>query len=700
MFRNTLNGSYLLYASTILLSAFLLFAVQPIAGKHLLPWFGGSSSVWATSLLFFTSLLFVGYLYVFLLTRYGGQRQAQIHAMIVFLGTSVALISYLGWGSLFPPLLAIVGADAPPAQNLLVALLIALGAPYFLLSTTGPLLQYWYGTSSHNESSGQSPREPYKLYALSNFGSLLALVLYPFAIEPAISLVREEQWWMWLFFLYALLCALVCVAAYRLRHAVVATSETLISIAPTRIFIWTALAALPAFLLVASTTHLTQVIAPVPLLWVLPLMLYLVTFILAFAGRGSSIFVPLLWLLSVIAAYWYIPYNFGDIVLQIGSSLLVLFFAGLACHAKLYEMRPPTGQLPLFYVLVSFGGMLGTLCASLIAPLIFPDFWEFPLGIALSAVVAAALLSELFFPRILNNEKIRLLRVAFAIFSCILFLQVVLDDDAIPTISSRNFYGNVQVRFDEDTTRLMHGTTLHGTQYNAQKWANIPTTYYSETSGAGLSIREAQMRQGERGVRVAVVGLGTGTIASYCRPGDTYVFYEIDARVQDIATKYFSYLSHCKDAEVRIGDGRILLEHERADGQLGAYDVILVDAFSDDTIPVHLMTAQAVDLYRVHLRGESGIIAVHTSNRYLDLPPIVMRIALALGLNATVIQDEGGGPGASSSQWVLLTPDGSIFASSVFKDANSWLPEPSEVLWTDDFTSILHVLDVPLPWAK
>ena len=537
------------------------------------------------------------------------------------------------------------------------------------------------------------------MYALSNLGSLLALVLYPFVIEPIVPLFREEHWWIGSFFVYALLCAFVCRAAYRLRPTAISGAEAIPAVAPTRILTWIALAALPAFLLVATTTHLTQVIAPVPLLWVFPLALYLLTFIIAFAGRGSWIFVPLLWVASAIAAYLYLSYDYGDILLQIGSSLLVLFFGGLACHARLYEMRPPTAQLPLFYVLVSFGGMFGTLCASIVAPLIFPDFWEFPLGIALSAAVASALLAEGFFPRILDTEKIRLTRIAFTALAAILFMQVVLEDSGVATISSRNFYGNTQVRFDEETTRLTHGTTLHGTQYNAKKWANIPTTYYSETSGAGRAIREAEKLRGNEGVRVAVVGLGTGTLASYCRDGDAYVYYEIDAHVKDIATQYFSYLSHCRNVEVRIGDGRILLERERVQQELGGYDVVLIDAFSDDTIPVHLVTAQAVDLYRAHLRSEMGIIAIHTSNRYLDLPPVVLRIAAALGLNAMVVRDSGdSNAGASSSQWVLLSPDPSVFTSSTFEDTDSWLPKPADVLWTDDFTSILHVLDLPVPW--
>lgn len=690
-FRNAFTPGYLLYAGTIFLGAFLLFAVEPIAGKHLLPWFGGSSSIWATSLLFFTTTLFLGYLYVYLLTRFPEKRQPFIHAIIIVLSLIPAALSLFVWHSLFPSLLWTLTDTEPPSLNVLLALLTSIGMPFLLLATAGPLLQYWRGTSTH--------KEPYKLYALSNVASLLALVCYPLLIEPHISLHVQERTWMMSFALFAVLYAVVCVRYVREEHHSHEHAQIIAPLGTRAMLLWIALAALPAFLLVATTTQITQVIAPVPLLWIIPLMLYLITFIVAFSGRGQSTFVPLLLLICAALAYRYTSASLYAVLPQLLSDLLLLFFCGLSCHSLLYKMRPATQKLPLFYLLISFGGMLGTLFASLVSPLVFSNFSEFPLGLALSAILAGVVIDESFFPRMLKHRTILLTRIVFACIVATLFFQLILSGTGSTAIASRNFYGNVSVNFTYDGTVLFHGATMHGMQFNDAKRALLPVSYYVPTSGVGRAVVYEESLRGKGGVRAGVIGLGTGTMASYCRPGDAYVFYEIDPRIQILARKYFSYLSHCAGSEVREGDARILLEKELESKQPGNYDLLVVDAFSNDTIPVHLLTKQAVELYAAHLRGPQSIIAIHTSSRYLNLSPIVLRLAAQTGMSAIMVFTDGeSSPGGVMSVWVILTKDPSAFGSPAFAHTDTPLPKASDAIWTDDYTALFPVLNVPLRW--
>jgi hypothetical protein len=675
-----MGGAYLLYATTIFLSALLLFSVEPIAGKYVLPWFGGSSSVWATSLLFFTGMLFFGYLYVFILTRASLNRQVTIHAAVIVLIAAYTVVSLVRSHAPYPPLDWTVGNAASPYFNVLRALFAAIGGPFFLLSTTGPLLQYWYGTSAN--------REPYKLYAFSNAGSLLALIGYMTLIEPGSTLHVQENVWLVLFFLAVLLTLFVAFffrgnpkTEPRESDATMPGTRTLLS--------WLALAALPTFMLVATTTDITQKIAPVPLLWVIPLSIYLFTLILAFAGFGQSRYVPLIFFAAATWAYLLTPGSSDTVLYTIAAYLLLLFFCGLCCHARLYALRPQTGRLPLFYLFLSLGGMLGTLGASILAPLIFKDFWEFPLGIALSGCVAFYLLSDVFFPRILDEGKIKLTKLLFVFVAAALFTNVVLADGAYPfALNFRNFYGVAQVGFGDGFVALSNGTTLHGLQYTDPAKQYEPTTYYTSDSGVGRAVTYEEAIQKGSPLRVGVVGLGAGVLAAYCRPGDAYVFYEIDPKIVSIARTYFSFLSHCAGSEVRLGDARQVLQEEALAGKPGKYDILAVDAFNDDTIPVHLLTLQAFELYEEHLRSPQSVIAIDVSNRYLDLAPVVFRIAAESGFSATEVY-------AQDSVWVVLSKDPAIFRSSEFKDANTSLPKPSSTIWTDDYTSIFSVLNLP-----
>lgn len=680
-------GNYFISAATIFLSAFLLFAIQPIASKHLLPYFGGSSSVWATSLVFFTAILFLGYAYVYVLTTQRSFVQMLVHGIVILSAIVATMIAIILWGSIYPPLDWITGSALAPSMRVLIALSVSVGIPYFLLSTTGPLLQYWYGVTSS--------REPYKLYALSNAGSLLALVSYPFLIEPNIPLPTEETIWAVLFFLYGLLLVIITVTIRNIPshvHALMPSAGT-----RTRKLEWIAYAALPAFLLVATTTVLTQLISPVPLLWVVPLALYLLTFIFAFSGMVRVRFMPLFLLVAATAAYLYTPATPQEIVPETLAYLLLLFFTGLFCHARLYELRPETPALPFFYLCTSLGGVIGTILASLVAPVLFNDFWEFPLGLAVAASLAVFFIPDEFYPRIVRERTIRMIRILTPFVFAVMLTNSVVAGVSPDTLASRNFYGAVQVNFTDEATVLLHGTTMHGLQPTEREWSYVPTTYYTQNTGIARAIRYAQS-ENQGGTRVGIIGLGTGSLAAYCEMNDDYIFYEIDPRIEDIARKYFSYLARCEGSEVRIGDGRILLGSESATSSL--YDVLAVDAFTDDAIPAHLLTKEAVALYMSSLSSENGIIAMHTSNRFLVLAPVLLSIARELGLTAMVVNDDGeGGYMSSGSQWVLLSKNPKVFNADAFIGVSRWsAPVPLPAPWTDTYTSLFSVLSVPLPF--
>ena len=671
------------YGFTIFLSAFLLFQIQPMIGRSLLPSFGGSVAVWGTSLVFFTTALFVGYLYVYLISTLSSRAQARIHVTAI----SAALVwlcgVYLFTGSLYMPIDWVFGAAQTPSLQVLLGLFATIGVPYFLLSTTGPLLQHWYAR--------EKGEEPYHLYALSNLGSFLALGTYPFLIEPGFGLGAQQGIWMFFF----LICAVLLIVITRSSHAheekhrgaaEVISLQTLAS--------WLGFAALPAALLVATTARITQVIAPIPFLWVVPLALYLLSFILAFRGWGAGALTPFLALVSAAASFIYLEWSFADFSRQAVANLALLYFGSLYCHALLYKLRPSAHSSSFYYVWTALGGAVGTLLMSMIAPLLFVDFLEFLIAVAVLAALAVKCFPARTYLRDEYHKNAAGFKGALVAIILLLFnshLENTYDDSIY---RSRNFYGQVRVTETEEMRNLYHSTTLHGTQFMDAERFDTPTTYYSPTSGVGRALVYTQSNNLDRTVKVAVVGLGTGTLASYCFDSDLFTFYEIDPRIEEVARTYFSYLDSCAGAEVRYGDGRLNLERELKSGIKGEYDVMAIDAFSDDTVPVHLLTKEAVELYFAHMRDDNSILAIHTSNRYLELSPVVMRVAIELGLSAMVIEDYGEGEGATTSQWVLLSKNAEVFADKLFVEAASEPPTGGAPLWTDDYANVFATVDL------
>ena len=689
-----------LFASTILLSAFLLFLVQPIIAKQILPWFGGTSAVWTTCLVFFQVLLLAGYSYSHWTTRRLNPRtQSNLH--IALLVVSLAFLPIIP-----SPLLKPAGEE-DAALRIIVLLAATIGLPYLLLSTTGPLLQKWI-----------APRFPekkvYRLFALSNFGSLVGLLSFPFLIEPFAA--SRLQSWVWSG-AYALFVATCAACAWQARRGLPAVPRPVSTTHELQLdpgadtppslgqyALWLVLAALGSLMLLAATSHMTQNIASVPFLWVVPLTLYLLTFVLAFEGRGGRGWYEQKWLLLpalllFVAMSWGLSANRG--VLDVGIAIPLysvgMFFACLFCHGELANRKPAPRYLTHFYLCLSAGGALGGLLVGLVAPRVFPTYYELPL--ALFALSALALWLAWDRKALLGPAVIATFATAYSGFSYIGFLK----DDVI--LLQRNFYGTLRVREagsgEYQVRRLLHGVILHGEQFTQAPRRDEPGTYYARSSGVGLAI-ESKQAQGP--VKLGVIGLGVGTLTAYGRSGDTIRIYELDPDVLALARSHFSYLAAAGQRgatlEFEIGDARLSLERELARKQPQGFDVLAVDAFSSDSIPVHLITREAIEVYARHL-APGGVIAIHISNRFLNLQPVLANIAAATGLTVRHVADSPQDDSfASTTDWVLMARDAkSLESGELAKRAEALAPVPQMSLWTDQFNNLLDVLKTS-PWEE
>ena len=663
-----------LFALTIFGSAFLLFLVQPVIAKLILPWFGGSAGVWTTCMVFFQVGLLAGYAYAdAIVRRLTPRRQALLHtALLVASLATLPIVPAASWKP--------VGAD-DPIGAILGLLVVTLGLPYFLLSTTSPLLQAWL-------AQRHPDRNPYRLFALSNLASLGALLAYPFLIEPAVRTRVQAYAWSVAYAVFAVLC--IATAWRNLDRARPLPRDAPAEALPprSRQVLWCGLAATSSVLLLSVTNHLTQNVAAVPLLWIVPLSIYLATFILCFE---SARLYPRDTLLPVVAAAlgvmaWCIADRrlAHQLGLQVGVFSFGLFVVCMFCHGELARLKPAPRHLTRFYLMVSLGGALGGVLVGIVAPLLLPARFE----LALCLVAAACLLLW----QVRGDARVYALLASAAIATTVgAGIVRVVDFYDGTIVATRNFYGvlRVQQYGDDEATRertLVSGTIMHGVQYFAPQLRRRATSYYTTTSGIGRLLETLHPRMTP--LRVGVIGLGTGTLAVYGTPGDLYRFYDINPQVLTIARRDFTYLS---DSDARIetplGDARLTLERE-APADL---DVLAVDAFSSDAIPVHLITREALALYAKHLRP-GGVVAFHVTNRFLDLVPVVAGIAKANGMDAVWIHDEGGTL-ASRSDWVLVSRDHALLASPRIADAATPIPEHRDWgVWTDDFNNLFQVL--------
>jgi len=742
-------------AVTILLSSFLLFLVQPILAKQMLPWFGGSAGVWAVCLVFFQAVLVLGYAYAHWLSRArAASRQFTLH--IALLLASCLTLPVIP-GSFWKP------TDAgEPTLRILGLLAATAGMPYFLLASTAPLLQKWLSTAGSTASQRLSI---YRLYALSNFGSLVGLLCYPFVIEP-FAPVRTQAWvWSAGYGLFVI-CSVAYAWVRRRLPDLPAEAGTPAAEQPPslrRYAYWIGCAALGSALLLSTTNQMTQNVAAVPLLWLVPLSLYLLSFTICFEGRsGRGWYERRYWLtpamLATGAMAWAL-YAEPTVYVALPVFAVGLFLACVVCHGELAARKPGPQYLTHFYLSLSVGGALGGLLVGLAAPQLFSGYWEMPLALValallgvrcssretgmgkarawatsvLLAAVAAALIllmlgdlpkaldaytlpwtkiaegdarwgllalmvvCAVLFQRYRVWTGVALTALACAVTLGCSYYQRIAADTAY---AARNFYGTLRVVAQPyprgRTLRLRHGTTLHGLQVMRLPERKQPTTYYSETSGIGRALLSEE-RAGSA-LRVGSVGLGAGTLAAYGRPGDLFRMYEINPAVLDIATNRFAYLSDSgASIEPVLGDARLSLERELASGDFGSeserFDVLSLDAFSGDAIPVHLLTREAFAVY-TRVTKPDGIIAFHLSNRYLDLPPIIGQIARDAGFQAVLIADR---PRVTTitnaSDWVLVTRNAAFLRQTdIAAHSQPIASRGSLPIWTDQFTNLFQIL--------
>jgi SAM-dependent methyltransferase len=761
----------LLYAATILLSAFLLFQVQPVIAKIILPWFGGSAAVWTTCLLFFQVVLLLGYLYAHLLARYLRPRvQSTVHVTLL-LASVLALPVYPNASWKHP-------AAGDPGLAILGLLAVAVGLPYFLLSSTGPLLQVWYARQFRGAV-------PYRLYALSNAGAMFALLSYPFLFEPVATTHQQAAIWSVAYGAFLALC--IWTAFRTARAAELAPPES--APAPDaaagngkpgarEYAFWLLLPTCASVLLLAISNHIAQNVAAIPFLWVLPLSLYLLSFILCFDGRGWFRYrrFPYLPLMAVFLGGMALAaggLENAPIVFVAGLFSLGLFACCMVCHGELTLLKPHPRYLTQFYLTISAGGALGGFLVGFVAPRLFHSNYELGLGMAVCAAVALAALANHPSPGWMRHlvPGLELLPVSLGsllfgylgflyrdqLLACVhgavrLFARHWAPDRDFDTTAllllllwlvgsllvlkrgvrlawverqgvkpfavellalvligylgyevghgntgyrkmARNFYGALKEADtgspeDEDSTRgLLHGTINHGEQFLNPARRRLPTTYYSEESGIGIAIRDKQRSPGP--MRVGVIGLGAGTTAAYGRAGDYYRFYEINPLVRGIAETDFTFLSDCPcRVETALGDARLSLEAEAPQN----FDVLAVDAFSGDSIPVHLLTREAMQLYFRHLKPD-GILAVHISNRHLDLGPVVEGVSRATGHVARLVANAGDeSRDVLRAEWVLVTAPVPGFDDNIASRSSGIAPTRHVRLWTDEYSNLFQIL--------
>ena len=662
------------FASTIFLSAFLLFLVQPIIAKQILPWFGGAPAVWNTCMVFFQTLLLAGYAYADWSTRRLSPR-AQALVQTALLVASAALLPIVADASWKP------SGSEDPVWRILALLTVSIGLPYLMLSSTGPLVQACFARRFGGANV-------YRLFALSNFGSMLALLAYPLVIETEVTTRVQAIAWSVAYAAYALLCASCMLMASGPSSTPARIEEKADGARPTleRQALWLALAALGTVMLLGITNHITQNISSIPLLWLAPLTLYLLSFILCFEGRGwyrRPVFVTL-FIAGLPLMAWGLQTESGllDIHKAIPIYLTGLFVSCMFFHGELAASRPEPRYLTRFYLMISLGGALGGMAVGLVAPRIFKGYYELPLGLLAAGVIGVLALWKV--------QRLGALAVcAASIAAAFPVFQYFQETGSDTVLITRDFFGVLRVQDsgegNERVRRLVHGSIMHGKQSFDPALRRKPITYYEATSGLGRLFATLH----DQPLRVGVVGLGTGTIAAYGRTGDTFRFYDINPQVIDIARTQFTYLSDsAARIELVVGDARLSMEREPPQ----RYDILAVDAFSSDSIPVHLITVEALDTYLRHMKP-GGVIAFHITNRYLDLRPVVKTIARAHGLAAVAVADEGDEELGASTDWVLVARSRSVFDAPRFKGVSEEIEVPENFSpWTDDFNNLFQVL--------
>lgn len=677
----------MLYFFIIFIGAFLLFQVQPLIAKMILPYFGGGAAVWTACLLFFQAFLLLGYGYAHLLNQLT-RRKTQLICHLLLLALSVFFLP-LGLSSLSSTQL-----PQTPLWQILILLSSSIGLPYLLLSSTGPLVQRWY--------SDIEQRSPYRLYSLSNLASLLALISFPFCFEWLLTIEQQAIYWSVGYGLY-------CVCFIALVLHIIGAAEPLTEVNPavtslasnelsqtsgkSTPLLWLALSAVGVVMLVSTTNAMTQNIPPVPFLWVLPLCLYLLSFIISF--HSPAWYVRWYWLVlfmftaSIGILLYFIGTQFS-IISQIAMYSTILFAACMICHGELAKLKPIAAELTWYYLLISVGGFLGSAFVVFVAQNLFQHFLEFPL-----AIIAVFILLALATYR--EQRKINaVLNISVLSALACSALFIALNSQFIKTDihHSRNFYGLLAVKEitinGKQERRLIDGTTSHGTQSMEVGQQHIPLSYYRENTGVALALQALSQQST---IHAGFIGLGAGTLAAYGQNGDKYRFYELNPAVTAAANNYFSYLADSKASiELVLGDGRVSLSQEHQQGVKHQFDILVIDAFSGDSIPQHLLTVEAFQLYRQQLKS-NGVLAVHISNSHLNLLPLMRGLAEEFALELRYFKTKATDTVQHDTQWVWLTNNKQLLNDPVIKAyAHSWSDTQAPLLWTDNYSNLLSVL--------
>jgi hypothetical protein len=709
------------YGVSVFLSAFLLFLIQPMIGKFLLPWFGGTPTVWSTILLFSQVVLTAGYAYSYLLLgRLRSRWQGVVQLVMLGISLLLLLLAAFAWPSpLTPDASWRTLGGGQPLLDILRILAVVIGVQFLLLAANSTLMQAWF----HRDYPEPTP---YRLYALSNTGSLLALISYPILFEPNLTLRTQAYFWTIGYVLFAGTAVYLGVRTFRQTRAESASKRTATTEGGERpakslYLLWIGLAGCATILLVSMTSQITQEVAVVPFLWVLPLSIYLLTFILAFAGGilySRNVYL-VAFFVAAIGSRMLLNVPSANAGMQIFVFSLLLFIGCMLCHNELYKLRPDAAYLPSFYLMVALGGAVGGIFVTLIAPMLFSTgFWELQWGLILVGILMVIIIQREPGKPIRKRKrkgkesgkeaksgrKIRPIVIGLAVIVLLQTIYVVyyMREVSVETeLAMRNFYGILRVwELNEDRPELLanqltHGRTAHGFQFENDDFRVLPTTYFTPESGVGVALMNHPKRG--RGLRVGGLGLGIGIIGAYGMEEDVYRFYEVNPDVIKIAEgegDYFSFLSDSEaDIEVIQGDARVALEEELlADGSQN-FDLLVIDTFSGDTIPLHLLTKEAFEIYLAHL-NEGGIMAINVSNRLFDLPVAIFKLAEAFDLNAALIEGKGDGIQSYDSVWMLLTSD-PVFLKLPFIANRTVEGPPVEEdfrLWTDDFSNLFQIL--------
>ncbi len=685
---------------SIFISAFLLFQVQPMIARYILPWYGGTASVWSTCLLFFQAGLLLGYGYSHVLTKYFELKtQVKIHIALLVLSFIVLPVTPGEW--LKPQ------DSSNPVLGIIRLLTITVGFPYIMVSTTGPLLQYWFSISFPKKS-------PYGLYALSNFGSLLGLITYPILIEPYLNL--KTQTWMWSagYLLFAILCGYTAYSIRKLKPII--RESVQIKSGKTENYkwvFWLLLSFMGTFMLLSISNKLTQDLVVVPFLWIIPLSLYLVSFIVAFGNsklyNRKIFFISMVFILFMIFKIE-LQFQFVNREKPIEATIfwycLGVFNVCMILHGELARLKPKENKLTFYYMMISLGGVLGGIVCNFIIPILFNAFWEVYFGFAGFVLLITWLILKNENEIKLGSKRLLFLAAASVMTVGIItsFVKIYIDYNKDVIESARNFYGVLRVSDDNKNSKyrfrnLLHGDIMHGGQFMEKEYNRLPIGYYGPSSGIGLALTEHPSRTDsvKKGIKVGMIGLGVGCISIYGNEKDVFRYYEINPLVEVMARKYFTYLKDSKfRTDVIISDGRTALERELKETGSQQFDVLAIDAFTGDMIPTHLLTKEAIELYLKHLKDD-GILVFNITNKYLNLFSVLEGQSKSLNMPLYFFQQAPDQSGLTLAYWALLTKNEKFINKEIVKknivSFNS--QDYPTIFWTDDYSSIL-----PLIWKE